>query len=507
MVHHPRRPQFRFAALMLVVAVGLPLSLPRHVAAESGARLGSTSQGSGATTGAWLVTLRPDVSEAEAAELMRVTRSAQIGQIDDLGVRVVSVPFFSRGWAISKLADDPRVLSVELDGTAQATAVPRDPGWEKQWGPRKIRAPEAWGLTTGDRGTIIAIVDTGVDAGQPDLSGRVLQGHDFQNNDANARDDNGHGTAVAGVAAAAGNNGVGIAGMCWKCRILPVKVLNANGSGSHSNIAAGIVWAANHRADVINLSLATATDTAVIAHAVAYARRKGAVVVAAAGNEGSRRKFYPAAYPGVISVAASNGSDRLYSWSNKGSWIKLAAPGCAYTTRRGRSWSWWCGTSFASPAVAGTVALAKSLRPSMTRSQLEGTVLGTAIGLRTVTRGRLDAARALHRAESIVPNPSPDTDPPPDQTVSDHEWQGDLSPDDRTDRRTFWMAGDVHVKLDWTGDTDMSIRVIDAEGQTVRQSTEDAEISFEMVVTEGEYRVLVGNSQPVNASYTVLIDQ
>jgi subtilisin family serine protease len=229
-----------------------------------------------------------------------------------------------------------------------------------------------------------------------------MRGWDFQNHDGNAADDNGHGTAVAGVAAAAGNNSVGIAGMCWKCRIMPVKVLNANGSGSHSNIAAGIVWAARHGADVINLSLATATRTTIMSDAVEFARRRGVVVVAAAGNEGSKRKFYPAALPGVISVAATNGSGRLYHWSNRGSWVKMSAPGCAYTAKGHSSWTWWCGTSFASPAVAGAVALAKSVSPGLSRQRLEASVLGGASSARatrlTAVRNRLDAARAVRMA-------------------------------------------------------------------------------------------------------------
>ena len=406
-----RAPIWQF--LLLAVAVAVPLSLPKVVTADARVGTGPVQRGSGSAAGAWLVNLRPGVSDTAAARLVAAAGASELGRIDGLGVRVLHVPAVNSLRAIRALAADGAVLSVELDGTAQATVAPRDPGWDKQWGPKKVRAPEAWDFTTGARSSVIAIVDTGVDAGQPDLRGRVLAGRDFQNNDANARDDNGHGTAVAGVAAAAGNNGTGIAGMCWKCRILPVKVLNSNGSGSHSNIAAGIVWAADRGSDVINLSLATPTDAAVIADAVAYARRKGSVVVAAAGNEGSRRKFYPAAYPGVLSVAATNSADRLYSWSNKGSWIKLAAPGCAYTTRRGRSWSWWCGTSFAAPVVAGTVALVKSLRPGMSRAGLKSAVLGTAAGLRAVTRGRLDAARALRAASANAPDP--DSPPRPNR--------------------------------------------------------------------------------------------
>ena len=381
--------------VLLAVAVLATIFLPHLTSAE---RAVSSDRGSGTATGAWLVKMRTGVPEAEASAMLRRAGAAQIGSVSSLGVRVVHLPMFRSWSAVTRLAVDPRVVSIEPDATAAVTAEPRDPQWSRQSGLRSVRAPAAWELTTGSPDTVIAIVDTGVDADHPDLRGRVLRGHDFHNNDSNASDDNGHGTAVAGVAAAAGNNGVGIAGMCWKCRILPVKVLNRNGSGSHSNIAAGIVWAANHGADVINLSLASTGRTNMLSDAVAYARRRGAVVVAAAGNAGSRRKFYPAALPGVISVAASRGTGRLYAWSNDGSWIKLAAPGCAFTTRRGGSWSRWCGTSFATPAVAGTIALVRSRRPGMSRYGLESSVLSTASTAFRSSRARLDAGRAVRSA-------------------------------------------------------------------------------------------------------------
>jgi subtilisin family serine protease len=385
------------AGIALSMIVGASIALPAAVSA-AGPVAPHASTAAGATVGALLVKLRSDVSWADGSRLIAASGARQIGGLAALSTRVVDVPLAQRWTAMRKLASDPRVVSIQSDATVSVAVEPNDAMWNRQWGQRKVRAPIAWGMSTGDRSVIIAIVDTGVDADQPDLAGRVMRGHDFHNNDSRANDDNGHGTAVAGVAAAAGNNRVGIAGMCWKCRILPVKVLNANGSGSHSNIAAGIIWAVGQGADVINLSLASMRHTEVLADAVAYARRKGAVVVAAAGNEGSKRKFYPAALPGVISVAASNSADRLYSWSNDGSWIKLAAPGCALTTKRGRSWSYWCGTSFATPYVAGTVALVASEHPKMGRTALEASVLGTAAGLRGVIRGRLDALRALRSA-------------------------------------------------------------------------------------------------------------
>ncbi|HYI23600.1 MAG TPA: S8 family serine peptidase [Candidatus Limnocylindrales bacterium] len=380
----------------MAFAVAFPIAVPALASTEQAT---PSQSGAGATSGALLVKFRSDVPAYERSRALMAAGVRQIGDLSAVSTRVVSVSVLRRWSAIRTLNADPRVVSVELDGTASLAVEPNDPSWGKQWGPRRVRAPQAWSMSTGSRETIIAIIDTGVDENQPDLRGRVLRGWDFHNNDARPRDDNGHGTAVAGVAAAAGNDRVGIAGMCWRCRIMPVKVLNSNGSGSHSNIAAGIIWAADHGADVINLSLAAQYRTSVMSDAVAHARRRGAVVVAAAGNEGSKRKFYPAALPGVISVAASNGSDGLYSWSNRGTWIKLSAPGCAYTTKRGRSWSWWCGTSFAAPAVAGAVALVHGMRPSLSRTRLESAILGSAAGVRQVTRGRLDVARALRAVQ------------------------------------------------------------------------------------------------------------
>ena len=261
----------------------------------------------------------------------------------------------------------------------QATVIPHDPHWTQAWGPKLVHAPAAWNMTTGKSSTVIAIVDTGVDPRQPDLRGRVLRGWNFVGRNNNPRDDNGHGTAVAGVAAAAANDGVGIAGMCWQCDILPVKVLNANGSGSHSNIAAGIVWATRHGADVINMSLAGPYPSPVVQSAVNFARNHGVVVVAAAGNEGLTRKFYPAAYPGVISVAATSSADRLYSWSNRGTWVKLAAPGCAFTGKPGPRLELVVRHVLCTPVVAGTAALIKSLRPNLSRSAIERMLLNSTV--------------------------------------------------------------------------------------------------------------------------------
>ena len=403
-------------AIALIATVGVPAvgaTQPQAPAESPAARF----HGSGVRSGAWLVRFRNNVADADATRVVRSAGATELGDLDEIKTRVLNVPTGRQARFLQQLAHDPRVLSVEQDGTAQTTLIPRDPHWQQAWGPRVVGAPAAWNMSTGKATTVIAVVDTGVDRNQPDLRGRVLRGWDFQNDDPYPNDDNGHGTAVAGVAAAAANDGIGIAGMCWRCRILPVKVLNANGSGSHSNIAAGIVWATKHGADVINMSLAGPNPSTAVADAVKYARARGVVVVAAAGNEGMTRRFYPAALPGVISVAASNSSNRLYSWSNRGSWTKVSAPGCAMTgSTRPVRWTWWCGTSFASPMVAGIAALMKSRRPDLKRWQIERILLNTAVNIRGVSDGRVDAYRAVRAVANLpLPEPPP-TDPAPTPT-------------------------------------------------------------------------------------------
>jgi subtilisin family serine protease len=396
------RVSFVPRTVIVAAAVLATMSIPTvTVAFSSTSRPDATPAG----TRTWVVRYKPGAPQTAAMSLASSSAARNVrdvARILEIGAEVVTLPKGHERTALARLKSDPRVASIEPDGTMQATVVPHDPHWTQAWGPKLVHAPAAWNVTTGRGTTVIAIVDTGVDPKQPDLRGRVLRGWDFQNNDNNPKDDNGHGTAVAGVAAAAANDGVGIAGMCWQCRILPVKVLNANGSGSHSNIAAGIVWAAKHGADVINLSLAGA-QAPVVEDAINFARKRGAVVVAAAGNEGSRKRFYPAAYPGVISVAATDSRDRLYRWSNKGTWVKVSAPGCAYTgSTRPIRWSWWCGTSFATPVIAGTAALIKSLTPGLSRSAIERTLLHSTVRIRGGSLGRVDAMRAMNTAEDLI---------------------------------------------------------------------------------------------------------
>jgi subtilisin family serine protease len=251
-------------------------------------------------------------------------------------------------------------------------------------------------VTQGSSKIVVAVIDTGVDANHPDLRGALVPGWDFIGNDGDPSDDHGHGTAVAGVVAARSNNHVGGAGICWRCLVMPIKALDARGSGDDTLIAAGIVWAVDHGARVINLSLGGPGSSVELANALAYASAKGVIVVAAAGNAGTTTQFYPAADPHAISVAATTVADSRYSWSNFGSWVRLAAPGCNIAPILGGSYGTFCGTSSATPVVAGLVALELSAQPAATARDVEDALARAAVPLPAfVQYGRIDAGRTL----------------------------------------------------------------------------------------------------------------
>ncbi len=264
-----------------------------------------------------------------------------------------------------------------------------------------MQAPAAWTLTAGaSRPIVVAVVDSGVDPAQPDLQGALVPGADFVDSTGSTADQYGHGTMVAGVVAARGNNGKGVAGVCWACLIMPIKVLDANGSGTAASIADGIRWAADHGASVINMSFVLSGPDPGVEEAVAYAHQHGVVVVAAAGNAGSGEMTYPAAYPFVISVAASDSNDQLYPWSTHGPWVTLAAPGCTVTTTLGGGFGGFCGTSAAAPLVAGLAGLGYEAGAT-SEAALEAGLEQTAEPLPgLVGSGRVDALQLVRRFSS-----------------------------------------------------------------------------------------------------------
>ncbi len=280
---------------------------------------------------------------------------------------------------VQELAAFPEVAYVEPDGTVTAQdTLPNDPGFAFQYALLNIRAPQGWDMTTGSHLVTIAIVDSGVDQTHPELAPKILPGYDFVNGDADPQDDNGHGTHVAGIAAAFSNNGLGMTGVSWGAQILPVKVLNEFNSGTYSNVAAGIIWATDQGAQVINLSLGGGSPSLTLENAVNYAAAHGVALVAAAGNTGGAI-LYPARYPNVIAVASTNAANLRAPSSAFGPELDLSAPGVSiYSLAIGGGYTTLGGTSMAAPHVSGALALLLSMPgvgPIQARSYLETSAL------------------------------------------------------------------------------------------------------------------------------------
>ncbi len=302
----------------------------------------------------------------------------------------------------ARLAADPRVAAVYDDVPVRADAlVPTDPAWADQEGLRQVRVDEAWEQTTGDDGVVIAVVDTGVDPDTADLAGRLLPGRDFVNDDADPSDDDGHGTAAATIAAAAGGDG-GIAGVCWRCRVMPVKVLDADGNGFLSDAAYGIAWAVDHGADIVNVSLGAGKTMPLLETALAAAADAGVLVVASAGNGGTTARQWPAADARAVAVAALDARGGRAGYSNHGTWIDVAAPGCNPAGWLDDATVSFCGTSSAAPVVSGVAALLASVRDVTPATAVRRAIRDTAVPLGDgVGAGRVDAVAALRALPSF----------------------------------------------------------------------------------------------------------
>ena len=260
--------------------------------------------------------------------------------------------------------------SIEPDYIYHAFIAPNDPDYSKQWNLRGINIERAWEENHGE-GITVAVIDTGVSK-VPDLrETEFVEGYDFVNDRSNAEDDNGHGTHVAGTIAQSTNNNYGVAGIAYKAKIMPLKVLSGTGGGTVGDIAEAIRFAVDNKADVINMSLGGGGETQVMKEAIEYAYSKGVVIVAAAGNADDNSAAYPARFPHVIGVSAVDASGNKAPYSNFGAGIDIAAPGGSDTGKIVQetidpaqggepAFLGFQGTSMAAPHVAGVVALIKA---------------------------------------------------------------------------------------------------------------------------------------------------
>lgn len=302
------------------------------------------SAGAEAVSGELLVRLKLG---ADPGRVFQAVGGKEIRYYKELDwYRITYDPAFDLVSAGRKLLQTGKVQVVEPNYLAETSSEalpepPNDPLFNRQWGLEKINALAGWKETTGSEEIIIAVLDTGIDHAHPDLEGKVIGGCDFTRGGFGEPglpgDDSGHGTHVAGIAAAVTGNEVGIAGVAPACRLLAVKVLPASGSGNYANIGSGVKWAVDNGAHVINMSLSGTGYSRFLHEAIEYALEKNVPVVAAAGN---RHKYYdnsyPAAYPGVIAVGAVKSDKTKARFSTEGGHLFLAAPGQAvYSTLPG----------------------------------------------------------------------------------------------------------------------------------------------------------------------------
>ena len=289
----------------------------------------------------------------------------------------------------------PGSVAVAVDGRRHTLGQPasNDTLRSQQWALNVLSAENTWVHSQG-AGVTVAVIDTGVSA-EPDLAGQLLPGIDYVSPGGDGTNDqNGHGTHVAGIIAALANNAIGIAGLAPRAKILPVRVLDGTGSGYDSDIATGIDYAADNGAKVINLSFGGPDNDPILSAAITYAQSKGALIVAAAGNSKTtgNAPSYPAAYPGVLAVGATDSTSAVAYFSNTGAYVQIAAPGVGIVSTYPGGYATLSGTSMASPYVAATAALVESADPALTATAVAADLTKTADDL--APKGRDDASGA-----------------------------------------------------------------------------------------------------------------
>jgi len=360
-----------------------------------------------------LIKFKKDVSSAEKDKLLKENGASVLAEIKQIDVKIIKVPEQALEKVQAAFAKNSLVEYVEKDYILEPAAIPNDPYYPNQWHLPAINAPAAWDITKGSS-IPIAILDTGVDPNHPDLQNKLTMGYNFYNNNNDWTDVCGHGTKVAGSAAAISNNGLGVSGVAWNNPIIPIKITDSSCYGYYSSMINGIVYAADKGARVANISFQI-FNGASLSDAGKYMNEHGGWVVAAAGNTGILENYSENPY--IISVGSISSNGLVSSFSSYGPFVDFAAPGSSiYTTTTGGAYGYTSGTSFSSPIVSGVVALILSNNPSMNSQQVYDALKNSAVDKGTAGRdnyygwGVVDAYGALLQNNPLPP--PPDTTPP-----------------------------------------------------------------------------------------------
>jgi hypothetical protein len=429
-----------------------------------------------------LVRFVPGSGPARRATVLSQAGATEERTIRPLGVTVARVRPERLAEARAALERSRWVKGVERD------VVVRGIGGQARLGPARDRGRSA-ARAPAPLSTLVAVIDTGVDRSHPSLAGAVVGGFDFVNSDQDASDDYGHGTAVAGIIAGRTSQA---AGVCSSCVVVPVKVLGADGSGSTSTVAAGIVYAVDQGVRVINLSLGSPGTSQLLSDAVAYAAARNVLLVAAAGNEGVSTPFYPAAHAPALSVAATTASDQLYSWSNFGDWVAVAALGCRAAPVSG-GYGEFCGTSASAPIVAGLAGRMVASNPSAAAADVARALESTAQPIGPVVRyGRVRPNEAL---STLTPAPAIRTD----------TFRGSLTP--RISGRVYIFgveAGPLKATLRFAGASRLTLALLDARGARIAKTTGRSPVEISKTLAAATYRVVVSGAR-ARTTYTLVL--
>ena len=371
-----------------------------------------------------IVQRRAGIPEQEFRDMLEFYAAADRSRIEPIEVHVLSIQPGQEQAIVQELEDDPAIAFAERDRLVELAYVPSDTHYPTAWHLQTLHLPSAWDTTLGT-GVTVAVLDTGVNANHEDMAGKLAPGWNAVEGSASDYSDvHGHGTAVAGIIGAVTDNGIGVASVAPAALIMPVRVsVGADGGAFTSDIAAGLIWAADQGAKVGNISYNVSSSLAV-ANAAQYMRNKGGVVVVAAGNQSGDPGYTDSPY--MISVSATTRSDSLADWSNFGNYIDVAAPGQGiWTTHRNGGYSAPSGTSFATPTAAAVVALIMSIDSSLSPDAVEGILETSADDLgppgfdTRYGHGRINAASAVALAAQgqVVDRIPPVVTAPADLTV------------------------------------------------------------------------------------------